>query len=70
MKRLSLFSLVCGLVVMLAGAQVNPALQVQELELSNGMKVWLNVDHSQPKVFGAVVVNAGAVDCPDTGIAH
>ena len=70
MKRLSLFSLVCGLFVMLAGAQVNPALQVQELELSNGMKVWLNVDHSQPKVFGAVVVNAGAVDCPDTGIAH
>ena len=70
MKRLSLFSLVCGLVVMLTGAQVNPALQVQELELSNGMKVWLNVDHSQPKVFGAVVVNAGAVDCPDTGIAH
>ena len=45
-------------------------LQVQELELSNGMKVWLNVDHSQPKVFGAVVVGAGSVDCPDTGIAH
>ena len=34
------------------------------------MKVWLNVDHSQPKVFGAVVVGAGSVDCPDTGIAH
>lgn len=26
--------------------------------------------HSQPKVFGAVVVKAGAKDCPDTGIAH
>ena len=46
------------------------ALQVREMVLDNGMKVWLNVDHSQPKVFGAVVVNAGAVDCPDTGIAH
>ena len=46
------------------------ALQVQEFELNNGMKVWVNVDHSQPKVFGAVVVNAGAVDCPNTGIAH
>ena len=34
------------------------------------MKVWLNVDHSQPKVFGAVVVGAGSVDCPETGIAH
>lgn len=46
------------------------ALQVKEYSLSNGMKVWLNEDHSQPKVFGAVVVNAGAKDCPDTGIAH
>ena len=53
-----------------AYAQVNNALNVQELTLSNGMKVWLNEDHSQPKVFGAVVVNAGAKDCPDTGIAH
>ena len=70
MKRLSLFSLLCVLAVALAAAQVKPALQVQEMELSNGMKVWLNVDHSQPKVFGAVVVNAGSVDCPDTGIAH
>ena len=51
-------------------AQTASSLQVQELELSNGMKVWVNVDHSQPIVFGAVVVNAGSVDCPDTGIAH
>ena len=70
MKRFSVFSLLCLVSVMMAVAQVNQALQVQELELSNGMKVWLNVDHSQPKVFGAVVVGAGAVDCPDTGIAH
>lgn len=64
------FSLAMLMMVISAMAQVNPALQVQEMELSNGMKVWLNVDHSQPKVFGAVVVGAGAVDCPDTGIAH
>ena len=56
--------------VMAVGAQEPSPLQVQELTLSNGMKVWLNVDHSQPKVFGAVVVGAGSVDCPDTGIAH
>ena len=56
-------------VTMVAMAQPQ-SLQVQEHVLGNGMKVWLNVDHSQPKVFGAVVVNAGAVDCPDTGIAH
>ena len=59
-----------ALVAVMSMAQVNAALQVQEFELSNGMKVWLNVDHSQPKVYGAVVVGAGAVDCPDTGIAH
>ena len=45
-------------------------LEVKELKLSNGMTVWLNEDHSQPKVFGAVVVKAGAKDCPNTGIAH
>ena len=51
-------------------AQLPKQLEVKELQLSNGMKVWLNEDHSQPKVFGAVVVNAGAKDCPNTGIAH
>ena len=70
MKRVSLISLLCLFVSFMIGAQVNPAIQVQEFELSNGMKVWINVDHSQPMVFGAVVVNAGSVDCPDTGIAH
>ncbi|MDR1980417.1 MAG: insulinase family protein [Tannerellaceae bacterium] len=34
------------------------------------MAVWLNEDHSQPKIFGAIVVKAGAKDSPDTGIAH
>ncbi|MBR4809557.1 MAG: insulinase family protein [Bacteroidales bacterium] len=50
-------------------AQNNP-LEVKEIRLSNGMQVWLNEDHSQPKVYGAVVVKAGAKDCPDTGLAH
>ena len=45
-------------------------LRVQAYQLSNGLTVWLNEDHSQPKVFGAVVVKAGAKDSPDTGIAH
>lgn len=46
------------------------SLQVKEYTLSNGLTVWLNEDHNQPKVFGAIVVKAGAKDCPDTGIAH
>ena len=67
MKRyLTLIALLLGVT---AAAQ-SPALKVKETTLSNGMQVWLNEDHSQPKVFGAVVVKAGAKDCPDTGLAH
>ncbi|MBO4849338.1 MAG: insulinase family protein [Prevotella sp.] len=51
-------------------SQLPRALEVSEHTLSNGMTVWLNEDHSQPKIYGAVVVHAGAKDCPDTGIAH
>ena len=51
-------------------AQTHEALQVKEITLSNGLKVWVNQDHSQPTAFGAVVVRAGAADCPNTGIAH
>ena len=58
------------IVAFLTSLCVNAQLQVKELKLSNGMTVWLNEDHSQPKVFGAVVVKAGAKDCPNTGIAH
>jgi predicted Zn-dependent peptidase len=44
--------------------------EVREYRLGNGLTVWLNEDHNQPKVFGAVVVKAGSRDCPNTGIAH
>ena len=70
MKRNLFLFLLSVLLPAVAISQVAPSLQVSEFVLSNGMKVWVNVDHSQPKVFGAVVVNAGAVDCPNTGIAH
>lgn len=50
--------------------QVQKNLQVKEHRLSNGLTVWLNEDHTQPKVFGAVLVKAGAKDSPNTGIAH
>jgi predicted Zn-dependent peptidase len=58
------------MVAFLACLYANAQLEVKEFKLSNGMTVWLNEDHSQPKVFGAVVVKAGAKDCPNTGIAH
>ncbi|MDR3252416.1 MAG: insulinase family protein, partial [Tannerella sp.] len=44
--------------------------EVKEYVLDNGLTVWLNEDHNLPKVFGAVVVKAGAKDSPNTGIAH
>ena len=65
MKRIS-FILLAVMTCISSQAQ----LQVKELKLSNGMTVWLNEDHTQPKVYGAVVVKAGAKDCPNTGIAH
>jgi predicted Zn-dependent peptidase len=43
---------------------------VKVFTLENGMIVWLNEDHHQPKIFGAVVVKAGSKDSPNTGIAH
>lgn len=58
------------LVTVITSVAAYAQLEVKELKLSNGMTVWLNEDHSQPKVFGAVVVKAGAKDCPNSGIAH
>ncbi|MDR1755814.1 MAG: insulinase family protein [Culturomica sp.] len=46
------------------------SLEVKRYQLENGLTVWLNEDHSQPKVYGAVLVKAGAKDAPATGIAH
>ena len=68
MKRL--VSIALAAMFSLSLAAQNSPLDVQEIKLSNGMQVWLNQDASQPKVFGAVVVKAGAKDCPDTGLAH
>ena len=65
MKRFGLL-LATILTCLVSRAQI----EVKEFKLSNGMTVWVNEDHSQPKVFGAVVVRAGAKDCPNTGIAH
>jgi predicted Zn-dependent peptidase len=44
--------------------------EIREHMLDNGLTVWLNEDHNQPKIFGAIAVKAGSKDCPNTGIAH
>lgn len=51
-------------------AETSQALKVSSYTLDNGMTVWINEDPTQTAVYGAVVVKAGAVDCPGTGIAH
>ncbi|MDR2970202.1 MAG: insulinase family protein [Tannerellaceae bacterium] len=66
-KILLLMTLSCTTLI---SAQVPESLRIKEHILSNGMTVWLNEDHSQPKVFGAILVKAGAKDSPDTGIPH
>lgn len=70
MKKYFLLPLLCLFLARVVFASVPEVLKVQEFKLSNGLTVWLNEDHSQPKVIGAVVIKAGAKDCPNTGIAH
>lgn len=68
--RTFVFTMLLAFCTNLFSVQMPESLKVKEVKLSNGLTVWLNEDHSQPKVFGAVLVKAGAKDCPDTGIAH
>jgi len=51
--------------------KTNP-LDVKEYQLSNGLKVYLNEDHTAPVVMGAVAVKGGSKRDPKeaTGIAH
>lgn len=65
MKKFYLFFL-----LFLSGQLFAQRPSLTSFTLSNGLTVWLNEDHAQPKVFGAVVVKAGAKDCPNSGIAH
>jgi predicted Zn-dependent peptidase len=45
---------------------------VKHFSLPNGLQVYINEDHTTPKVFGAMIVNAGGKNDPKdaTGIAH
>ncbi len=70
MKRYTLFFYIYLTMNVVCYAQNKYPLAVSEYKLDNGFTIWINEDHTQPKVFGAVVVNAGSKDCPNTGIAH
>lgn len=68
MKKIFLIFTAIGVAGILHAQPDN--LKVKAYKLDNGLTVWLNEDHSQPSVFGAVVVKAGSKNCPATGIAH
>lgn len=70
MKKYILFLYILVGMNVINYAQNKYPLAVSEYKLDNGFTIWINEDHTQPKVFGVVVVNAGSKDCPDTGIAH
>ncbi len=70
MKKLTSFILIVIFTATLF-AQKNP-LEVEQYKLKNGLTVFLNVDKSQPNVFGMVMVKGGSKRDPSdaTGIAH
>lgn len=68
MKKITLLS-ICFLLAVTLFAQNSP---IKTLTLSNGLNVVLCEDHSQPKIYGAICVHAGAKNDPtdNTGMAH
>jgi zinc protease len=67
---LLLFALSLGILIL--PAQPNPLLRTETYQLANGLTVMLNPDSTASRVYGAVMVNAGAKhELPEaTGMAH
>ena len=58
MKRFTT-TIVSLMLIITAQAQIPQALKIKVNKLKNGMEVWVNEDHSQPRVLGVVIVKAG-----------
>ena len=69
MKK-TFFSIAFLLMAIAATAQND--LKVETFYLSNGLKVIMAEEHSQPKIYGSVIVHAGSKneDSAATGVAH
>ena len=67
-KQLFIISFLCAFVTLNA----QKPFKVETHYLSNGLKVILAEEHSQPKIYGAVMVHAGSKneDTAATGVAH
>lgn len=70
MKKISLFLL--ALTTLFTVSAQTKDLKVETFYLNNGLKVIMAEDHSEPKIFGSVIVHAGAKneDTAYTGVAH
>lgn len=75
MKRITSFLVALALLIPVAGFSVGNEKNtkgIREFTLSNGLTVILDENHSQPEVFGLVIVKAGGKNDPAdaTGMAH
>ena len=76
-KNLFLLLTLLGSTLFISAQELNNnkpgnALYVEQYTLKNGLTVYLNEDHTQPNILGAVVVKGGSKRDPAdaTGIAH
>jgi zinc protease len=76
-KNLFLILALMGITLFISAQDLNNikpgnALYVEQYTLKNGLTVYLNEDHTQPNILGAVVVKGGSKRDPAdaTGIAH
>ena len=79
MKKIFVFFPFAFVLFLIGLPQVSQAIKfdkgtisVKQFTLSNGLTVILNEDHSQPEVFGLIIVKAGGKNDPEnaTGMAH
>jgi len=72
LRKLFILSLCAGFLLITSPAQTQGLKNLNEYQLSNGLTVILNEDHTKPEVFGYMVCKAGGKDDPAdaTGMAH
>jgi predicted Zn-dependent peptidase len=72
MKNLTKLFLSVIIIIVIQGVITAQGLRTEEYKLPNGLTVILNEDHTQPKVFGAIMVKTGGKNDPidATGMAH
>lgn len=72
MKKIIRLIVLSSCLLLLTSVRAQGSLKVETFRLDNGLKVILCEEHSQPKVYGCVVVHAGSKNEKPTatGVAH